>query len=497
MTRRHGSKVAPSALAFAAASGVKWLTGATAVVALLAFVQTTIVARLIGPSQYGLMAASYVVIGLGQAFSDAGLGSAVIARPTPDRVMTSLYWLNALAGAVVCLLIELLSPLVAGFYNEPRVGELLRWTALTFVIVPIGAPFGWIMQRELMFRALATIQVVGAVAGTGVAIVTASFGAGVYALAWGLLSSGALVAVLQMGAGWRVWRPRPRLRLSEVRGYLDFGLYQMGERTVNFGRSNVDYMAIGHYLGPALLGTYSIAYSLVTRPLLYINPVVTRVVFPIFAKKNDDNDALQRGYLHVLRVIGYVTIPLLVGIAVMAPEFVDVVLGRRWAASTPIIQVLCAVGIINCLVNPIGAVLLSKNRPDIGFKGNVLALIVTAIAVLIAVHSGLLAVAYGFLIAITLIAMGWGVVVSRVLDLRLKTIAQSLAAPVLLSLTTGLVMLLARGAIGQETDSAAITLAGSVLVGGATYAGLVLRFDAAYVKSLCTVARGPKALANG
>jgi O-antigen/teichoic acid export membrane protein len=283
---------------------------------------------------------------------------------------------------------------------------------------------------------------------------------------------------------WSDWRPMLHFTLSDVRAYIDFGLYQMGERSVNYLASNTDYILIGRYLGPGSLGTYSIAYQLVIKPVIYLNPMLNRVAFPVFATRQDDNSTLCRGYLHVVRLIAYVTLPLMVGLALVATDFVDVVLGPKWHDSAPVLAVLCGVGVLRSLANPVGSILLAKNRPGLGFKGNLIFLAVMAGSLLAAVQSGIMAVAWVSLAVTALAWFGWLLVLRRVIGLSLSDYARALRPPVLFSL----VMAAGVGAIAlvlsQTSVGSAAALCVSVAAGGVLYLGLVTWLEGAYVRSL-------------
>jgi teichuronic acid exporter len=273
-------------------------------------------------------------------------------------------------------------------------------------------------------------------------------------------------------------------RLSDVRGYIDFGLYQMGERTVNYLASNTDYILIGRFLGPGPLGVYSIAYQLVIKPVIYLNPMLNRVAFPVFATRQDDNNTLKRGYLHVVRLIAYVTLPLMVGLALVTTDFVHVVLGSKWDASAPILAVLCGVGVLRALANPVGSVLLAKNRPDLGFKGNLLLLIAMAAVLLAAVQSGIMAVAWASFGVTVLAWLAWLLVLRRVVGLSLADYARVLRPPVVFSMAMAAAVGALELALSQTSISSVATLFSCVAVGAAVYVGLIVRFEPSYLRSL-------------
>jgi O-antigen/teichoic acid export membrane protein len=186
--------------------------------------------------------------------------------------------------------------------------------------------------------------------------------------------------------------------MADLDGYLGFGMYQVGERTVNYFSANVDRLIIGRFLGASALGYYSLAYQLITFPLMRLNPAVTQVALPTLSKLQHDSALLRRGYLKVVSFIATVSFPILAGIFLVAPQFVELVYGKTWLPAVAVIRILCAVGALKALGNPIGSLLLSRGRADIGFYWNVLGLVAMSSANYIGVRWGIEGAAYGTLV---------------------------------------------------------------------------------------------------
>lgn len=375
-------------------SGVRWGTVSAAVIFVLGLTQTAVLARLLTPSDFGLMAAALVVIGLARAFADLGLSSAIVAKQVRDHdTLSSLYWASLIAGVAMFAFVLALMPLMVRFYREPELYHILPWAALSFVIIPIGQQFQMLLQMDLRIDRLVKVDIVSAFVSLVVAVSAALAGAGALSLVFGYLARVGVTALVFGFWGWRHARPSFRLRRRDLDGYIGFGLYQMGERTANFLSANIDYILVGRFLGVGALGSYSIAYQLVVKPVFELNPILTRVAFPAFAKKQEDDSALARGYIEVIRMLGFVVIPTMAAVAVLAPVLVPVVLGSQWGSSVVLLQILAVVGITRALTSPVGDLVLAKGRPDINFKINTLLLVTMTGALLVAVQFGVEAVA--------------------------------------------------------------------------------------------------------
>ena len=483
------SAVRASGLRTAAVSGVKWTGVSAAVTFVFQLVQASVVAHFVAPRDYGLVTIVVLVTGLAAVFSDLGISGALIARRIDDReTLSSLFWTNVVVGVVIAALIVATAPAVAAAYGQPKLAHLLPWAAVGFLVAPWGQQFAFLLQRELAFNRIAGIEIAGAAAGLAVSCTTAVLGAGALALIWGALALAVVRTGLLMAVGWRRWAPTGRPRWARVRPHLDFGGYSIGAQVLEYATSNVDYLLIGLVLGPHALGFYALGYQLIIRPLQRLNPIVNRVAFPVYAIKQDDDAALQRGMLEVTRLIAFVTVPVLAGLAVTAPDVVPVVFGGRWVPSVQIVQILAAVGILKALYNPVGPLLLAKNRPDIDFKLNavITAVLVTAIGSVVAL--GIVAVAWAYL-AVTVAAFVLArIVADRVIGLPSTAYVRAVSRPVAIGIGSAAVAGVAATALDGTVTGAAL-VATLVAVGAVAQIVLAAVFDGEYLRSLLAMVR--------
>lgn len=372
-----------------ARSGARWTSASSAIGAAAELLQFAVLARLLGPEQIGLMAMALLMIELALAYTDLGVGAAIVQRRDATREqLSSLYWLNLLAGIAVFAVVWLAAPWVARGFARPELEALVRAVAFVLLIVPVGKQFELLLQKELAFRTIAWMESAGSVLGTIAAIAAALDGRGVWSLVVGALVAAAVRAALFAWIGLRRFRPTLRFRTADLRGYLGFGLYQMGEQTVNVAAHRLDQVVIGGMLGASALGLYNLAASVTSLPLSRLNPIVTRIAFPVFARVQDDRALLRRGYLRLTELLAAVNAPLLAGLAAVAPTLVPLVFGEQWRASVPLVQLMAVVGLSRSIGNPIGSLLLARGRADLGFRWNVGMLVVTLPAVVLGARLG-------------------------------------------------------------------------------------------------------------
>lgn len=355
-------------------SAAKWTATSSVCSAVLQIVQLSILARILSPADYGLMAMVMFLVGFAQAYADMGLSNAIVYRQdaTPEE-LSSLYWANILASWIVFAGVLSLMPFAVLLYDAPQLYIYVPLAASVFLFTPFGQQFQTLLQKELHFQTLAMVEIGAAATSLFVAYIFAAHGFGVVALIFGQLSAATITTLSFVIIGWSRWRPAFHFRWRDLDGYLSFGLYQMGERSLNFIASRTDQILIASILGHAALGYYSVAWNLVIQPVSKINPILTRVSFPLFARVQSENERLKRGYTMLLWIVAIVNAPILLGCAATAERLVPLLLGEKWMAAVPLVQILAIAGLLRCIGNPVGSLLLAMGRADLGFKWDLLA----------------------------------------------------------------------------------------------------------------------------
>lgn len=371
-----------------AIGGVKWTSVSMLIVTAAQFAQMAILARYLDPADFGLMAVIMVVIGFSQAFQDMGISNAIIQRQSVTHIqLSSLYWLNIASGIMLTLIILAITPLVALFYNEPRIVELMSILSSVFILVALGNQYRVLCQKNLDFRTMEIINIIASIASLAVAIILAIKGLGVMALVLAMLTQAGLASILFLWIGLSNYhKPSFVYDHAELRGFYGFGLYQMGERSINYISANADKLLIGKLVGMNAAGFYNLAWQLIIFPLAKINPIVNKVAFPIYSKVQDDPIALNRYYIFNVKVLSIVTMPLLAFFVFFSHEVVHVAFGEGWDTTAELLPAFALIGILKALGNPGGAIILALGRADVGFWWN----IVWAITILTGLSIGLL-----------------------------------------------------------------------------------------------------------
>ena len=330
-----------------------------------------------------------MIIGFAQTFADIGVGNAIIQRQdVTSKQLSSLYWFTFFCGILTFLLVISISPLVLLFYGEPRLEELFSWVALVFVITPFGQQFYHLLQKDLRFKELAIVESVAVTGSACVAISFAWFGFGVWSLVYGQLVNSATKAVILVAIGFRQWRPSMHFRFNDLRGYIRFGVYHMGAGIIHYFNQRFDQIVIGALLGAQILGYYTLAFNLVILPVTRINPILTRALYPILSKMQNEPDRLKYGNMTMRRLLSTINAPLLIGLAAISPNLIPTIFGAQWQPAVIPLQILACMALLRSVMNPIGPILMAKGRTDHGFNWSLIQLFTLVPGILIGVQLG-------------------------------------------------------------------------------------------------------------
>ena len=477
-----------------AISGARWSSTTTVYTLALQFIQVAVLAHFLSPASLGLVGLVVVSVGFVLAFADLGLTNAIVQRQDgDDGPISSLFWLVVATGIVLSAVFYGTAPWAARFLlppsgssvlsgegpsmAAPELEVLLRDVAPLFVVSALGHIPTSLHQRALRFRTLTLLESGIQTVRSTVTVVCAAQGADAHAVVYGMLAGGVTRSIAMSVSVWSSWRPSFRARRSDLTAFLAFGLYQMGERAVNFIAANVDYLIIGSFLGPAALGIYYAAYQLVILPIQRASPVLTRVAFPVFSRAQDDNAVLRDGYVWIARLIALVGFPALVGLGVTAPIFVPLLLGPGWSASVPLVQLLIPVGVFKSLGSPLGSIFLAKGRADLGLKWNAVLAIVNASAFTAVAAGGSKAVALAYVVTSGCALVAGQLLLKRMIALGVGRYLSALVKPLFASTAMGIVVALAQIGVTGITIEPLHLMLFFLSLGGSIYFLIAARMD--------------------
>jgi O-antigen/teichoic acid export membrane protein len=429
------------------ARGISWVALGKIGGQVLQFASGLVLARLLTPADYGIIASVAVVFGFTMLLFEMGLGAALVhLRDATEADFSTAFWINALGGVVFAVVLTALAPVVAAFFSQPQLLYITPILALTYTF-SIGVCHRAKLDRQLKFRGIAMMDMAAAGLGLVTSIILAAAGTGPVALAIGpVVQSAALSIMLWIAVPWR---PRRLFRRDSARRLWEFSGGQLGFNVVNYWGRNADNLLVGRFLGAAPLGFYNRAYNLMLLPVQQVSQVLGRVMFPALAAMQDDHLRVANAYRRALRIINVISVPALVGMAATAPGLVPLLWGPAWNDTVPLLQVLSIAGVPQCMGASVGWLYQSQGRTGLMFRAGAAFSALGVVAMVVGLHWGVMGV------AVAVLAREW------------------VTLPISLTIAGGLVGLTARRVIADNLLTIGIAAAmGAVVWFLPTVAGL-------------------------
>lgn len=444
---------------------------------ILQMIMLVVLARLLSPADFGLFGIALLALSALRRFSQLGLDKALIQQPEDDvdSYLDTAFTLQVVRGLAIVSVAYLAAPFVAEFFGEPRATSLLRVVALATLFKVAYNPGTIYFEKDLNFHKQFLFSVSGTVTRVAVSIAYALISPTVWALVAGLIAGNCA----QMFASYYIHDYRPWFGFDrELAGELiGYGKWILGSTIVSFFYGEGDDAFVGWYLSTGALGIYQLAYRLSNAPATEIAHTISRVVMPAYSKIQNDDAALRTGFHRALRLSALGSLPIGVGIIVVAPAFVPTFLGDGWAAMIRPMQLLAAFGLMRSIRSPTSPLFKALGRPDYVAK------IHTVRLALLAVLIYPLTAAYGLegtslaVLATSAVGVPLGAVLAvRMINDRLRSYATIVAFPAIGSLVMGVCALAVRRSV-TEMAGHTVAFVATVVTGVAVYALVMLALE--------------------
>ena len=454
------------------------------------FVVFLVLAWLLAPENFGLVALASVYIALIEVFVDQGFADALIQREglTPAHLDTAFWTSLALAllfvagtalsaGPVARLVGRFDQALAYGAESTASLealGPVIRWLSLAFVLTALIGVQEALFERNLDYRVLAVRSIVAMVVGGSVGVIMAFMGYGVWSLVGYQLSERAAAAVVLWAAS--DWRPRLRWHTARFRELFSFGINIVGANLLGFLNRRSDNLFIGVVLGPTALGYYVVAYRLFNVATQLITSTVSSVAFATFSRLQGDRPRMRQGFYTATGTVSLVAFPLFIGGAIMAPELIAVLFQPKWLPSAPVFQVLAFVGLLHAVFYFNDAVMRAMGRPGWILALSALYAVCNVAAFALVVRYGIVAVAVAYVVRAYVLAPLPLWAVRRLIDIRWRAYLRPFRTPLIGTLLmAGAVLGTKMGLEGQAPT--AVELSVGILVGALVYGLAVWRLE--------------------
>ncbi len=317
-----------------------WTTAATVVTAAMQIGYTAVMARLLPPAAFGLVALAGVALRFGGYFAQMGMAQAIVQKPElREEDIRAAFTSSALLGSLFAGATMLGAPFARLLFAQPEVVPLVRVMALDIFLLGLLTTAMSLLRRRMHFQTLAKIDILSyvlAYGGVGVGLAWGGFG--VWALVWASLSQSIFTGLMAYAATRH--SVRPYFRWARYRPLLSYGGRISVTGFLEFITISLDTMLIGRLFGAALLGIYNRAYMLINLPLYLLTTSISKVIFPAFSQLQANVGKLRTVYVASITLVAALVLPLSAGMAVAGPELVRALLGPGWEASVPVLRLM-------------------------------------------------------------------------------------------------------------------------------------------------------------
>ncbi len=433
------------------------------------FVLTLIIARLVAPSEYGLIAMLSIFMAIAQTFIDSGFSNALIQKKDRTEVdFSTVFYFNIAIAVIVYLMLFFASPYIARFYHEPLLAVVAKWTGLSLIVSGLTIVQRAKLTIALDFKTQAKASLSSVVVGGVVGVTMAYYGYGVWALVAQTLTQGSVNSLLV----WifAKWHPSLVFSVESFKRLFSFGSKLLIGGLLHTIYMNMYSLVIGRQYSAADVGYYNRASAFVSFPSTNIVAILTRATYPLLCQLQDDDDRLVDAYNKSLRMACYIIAPLLIGLAVLAKPFISIILTDEWLPAAYLLSILSVAYLLYPMMSMNWQLLSVRGRTDYALKAEIIKKVCAIIVLIATMPFGVKILCLGIIaynITDIIIIMNYVKKVVRGIGYRSQF--KLLAAPYMLSILMGVAVYLCTLPF---SDNPALQLLIGVSIGAFVYCGL-------------------------
>jgi len=364
----------------------------------MSFLFSVILARMLDPSDFGIIAMITIFFAVAQSFVDSGFSNALV-RKTDRREedLSTCFYFNIGVGIIAYIVLFLIAPLVASFYNQPILSPIIRITGLGVVLNSLCVVQQALFTIKIDFKSQAKVTLSATIISGIVGVILAYQGYGVWALVWqGVVMTSARMALLWLMSKWR---PTTGFSKSSFNYLFGYGSKLLASGLLDTIYNNIYPIVIGKFYTPAQLGNYSRALSFAQLPSSNITSILQRVTFPVLSTIQDDIPRLQANYRRLLKLSAFIIFPLMMGLAAVAFPMIRLILTPKWEGCSLYLQIIC----FALMWYPIHAINLNllqvKGRSDLFLRLEIIKKIVGVCIMCITIPLGITAMCIGMVVS--------------------------------------------------------------------------------------------------
>lgn len=419
--------------------GTKWITISTIVDASVQVLRLAILARFLNKSDFGIVAIISVVLGLTTTFGDLGFTIGIMSKKeVTHNEFSSLFWGQFFLFTLLYVILSVVSPLVASFYNEPLIKRLIPISLLSLIFWGVGKLYDTLLQKEMCFKTLAVRSIVSSFIALLSAYIFCVLNFGIYSLILSTLSYTICNNVWNFISGQKYSKLHFHFSLAEVKPFFKIGIFKTGTSIVDYFSSKLDVLIIGRILGMETLGLYNIAKELMTRITSIIQNINSKVSMPALSKVQDDLRQLRNYYCRLTNISIFILIPVCVFVILFPNEIIVVLYGSKYFAAKTVLQLFAALSIVNSIESSEGILTSSLGRADLDFWWTLIRISIYLPVILVTAHISATMVVVGqIIIGVLGFFYVWRYIIFKLIKLGIAEYARSF----LRELCSGLIVL--------------------------------------------------------
>lgn len=363
----------------------------------ISFILSIVIARLITPGDYGLIAMLNIFMAIAQVFIDSGFGSALIQKKNRNETdFSTVFFFNLVISVILYFLLYLCAPLIADFYHQPQLTLITRWVGINLIIQSLSLVQRTRLSITLDFKKQAKVSLCAVIASGVLGISLAYCGWGVWAIVYQTLCNNLLASLLL----WIVarWRPIITFSVSSFKQLFSFGSKLLASGLLHTIYLNLYSLVIGRFYNASDVGYYNRAYTISQYPSVNIVMVIVRAIFPVQCAHQDEDDWLANNFVKYLRMTCFIVFPLMLLLAVLAKPLVLLVLTEKWAPAADLITILSVAYMWYPIMVINNQILNVKGRSDLFLRAEIIKKVVAIIILFTTLPFGIIWLCIGVLI---------------------------------------------------------------------------------------------------
>ena len=417
-------------------------------------------ARLISPTDFGVVAMAASITGFILIFKDLGLSMATVQKEEiNEQQISNLFWINVIIGVILSLLVILISPFVASFFEEKAVQNILLISSLGLFIGALTIQHQALLRRQMRFLPLAIVDIISKVLGSIISIIIA-FQLKNY---WALVLLPIICSTLYLIGIYLVlpWKPKLYKKNSDIKDLVNFGKNMTIYGVINYFSRSGDNVIIGKFVGATGLGFYSRAYSLMMLPIGQLIAPLTGVMVPTLSRLQNQPEKFKEYYIQTLQLVAFLTLPLIATLGIMGKEVVLVVLGDNWIPAIKLYQILCLAAFWQPLLSTTGWILTSLNQTGRIVKWGWINSTLLIITFLIGINWGVIGITIAYAIYMWLIVIPNFKFVIKYTPINIGDFLDAVKKPIVY---TSLLALALLGLLNSGIENLYLKVSGSIII---------------------------------